>query len=276
MIQFPNCKINLGLNIVGKRTDGFHNLETVFYPVPLHDALEIIPAPDGVFQFTATGLAIPGKAEQNLCVKAFQLLQSEFELPAVKMHLHKAIPMGSGLGGGSADGAFTLKILNELFALELDHIQLKKYACLLGSDCAFFIENRPLFATGKGDEFEFVELDMAGLYLAIIIPDVHVATADAYRLVIPELPLRSLKEVIRMPVKEWPDMVANDFEKPVFAKFPVIRGIKQTLCDANAVYVSMSGSGSAVYGIFYEIPKIEPHFPDCFVWISQLKTHFAS
>ena len=260
MIQFPNCKINIGLNIIGKRPDGFHNIETVFYPVPLHDALEIIPASDGLFEFKTSGLAIPGGTEQNLCVRAFRALQTDFELPDMKMHLHKAIPMGSGLGGGSSDGAFMLRMLNDFFELGIDSARLMGYARHLGSDCAFFIENHPVFAQEKGDQFELIPIDLSGLFIAIVIPDVHVATAEAYGRVVPENPELSLKELVRLPVEEWKSRVVNDFEKTVFEKHPVIGAVKQQLYDAGAIYASMSGSGSAVYGLFQETPVLPPHY----------------
>jgi 4-diphosphocytidyl-2-C-methyl-D-erythritol kinase len=264
MIQFPTCKINLGLSVISRREDGFHNLETIFYPVPLNDALEIIPAPDGVFQFRITGLDIPGGIEDNLCVKAFRSLQPDFGLPAVKMHLHKAIPMGSGLGGGSSDGAFTLKILNELFALGMDKEQLKNRARGLGSDCAFFMENHPQYAFEKGEQLEPISIDLSGFYLVLIIPGIHVATAAAYRLVTPQMPEHPVKEVIQLPVEDWKDRLLNDFEKPVINKHPLIGVIKNRLYDEGAVYAAMSGSGSAVYGLFTEQPDftIQPfhHF----------------
>jgi len=264
MIQFPNCKINLGLNVVARRSDGFHNIESVFYPVPMNDALEIIPAADGVFQFHATGLTIPCEIEKNLCVRAFRLLESDFRLPAVKIHLHKAIPMGSGLGGGSADGAFTLKMLNELFSLGLSNEKLKSYAGLLGSDCAFFIGNhQPQYATGKGEMLEEIAIDLSGTYLSVVIPDVHVVTSDAYRLVSPQIPKNNLKEVIKLPVEDWKDLLVNDFEKPVIAKFPVIGGIKTKLYESGAIYASMSGSGSAVFGLFRGLPD-STSFESCF------------
>ncbi|MCX6305831.1 MAG: 4-(cytidine 5'-diphospho)-2-C-methyl-D-erythritol kinase [Bacteroidetes bacterium] len=269
MIQFPNCKINLGLNIVGKRPDGYHNLESILYPLPLYDVLEIIPAPDGIFQFHVTGLAIPGEVEQNLCVRAFRLLQDEFALPEVHMHLHKVIPLGSGLGGGSANGTFTLGMVNELFSLRLDAERLKSYARLLGSDCAFFVDNLPVFAFEKGDRFEPVDISLSGLFLAIVIPDIHVVTADAYRMAVPGVPVRSLKELIQFPVETWKDSLGNDFEKPVIARFPIIGEIKQQLYDSGAVYASMSGSGSAVFGIFHELPLPED-FPGCFFWSAGL------
>ncbi len=270
MIKFPNGKINLGLNIVGKRDDGFHNIETIFYPIALNDALEIIPANDGKFRFDHTGLPIPGHEPDNLCVKAFQLLKADFGLPGVKMHLHKTIPMGSGLGGGSSDGAFTLKMLNDLFMLGMDHDQLREYASRLGSDCAFFIENQTVFAIKKGDQFTNLTVDLSGLFIVIVIPDVPVATADAYRWVLPEIPSRPLTDLVQLPITEWKDQVVNDFEKPVFTRFPVIGKIRNKLYESGAVYASMSGSGSAVYGIFEGMPYLNEQFPNCFVWASPL------
>jgi 4-diphosphocytidyl-2-C-methyl-D-erythritol kinase len=269
MIQFPNCKINLGLNIIGKRPDGFHNIETLLYPVELHDALEIVHAPDGVLKFQTTGLVIPGEPEQNLCLRAFKLLESDFGLPAVNIHLLKAIPMGSGLGGGSADGAYTLRILNDLFGLGLGSERLMHYARQLGSDCAFFIENYPVFAFDKGGEFESIHIDLTGYYISIVIPAIHVSTAEAYGMVEPEVSERSLLDIPRIPMKDWRDILVNDFEKQVFAKYPLIGGIKAKLYEHGAVYASMSGSGSAVYGIFTERPQIEGLFPGCFLWISK-------
>ena len=269
MISFPSCKINLGLNVVGKRTDGFHNLETIFFPVPLQDALEIIPAPNRRFQFSSTGLDIPGEQENNLCIKAFNLLRADFKLPPVHMHLHKVIPVGSGLGGGSSDGAVTLKLLNELFSLALDAEKLKNYARLLGSDCAFFIDNKPVFGYERGDSFEPFSVDLAGLFIALVIPPIHVSTAEAYALVVPEIPQRSLKELVRLPVKEWKDCIVNDFEAPITKKYPSIGMIGQKLYQAGALFASMSGSGSAVFGLFEEIPELRSLFPDSFVWTSQ-------
>jgi 4-diphosphocytidyl-2-C-methyl-D-erythritol kinase len=256
MIYFPNCKINLGLNIVGKRPDGYHNLETIFVPVPMHDVVEIISADDGIFSFQSTGLPIPGEVETNLCIKAFRLLQSEYLLPEVNMHLHKVIPLGAGLGGGSADGAFTLRLVNEYFNLLLDTDQLKSYARVLGSDCSFFIENRALYAFERGDRFEPISLDLAGFTLLLVVPGVHVSTAEAYPAVIPAKPVNSLKELVLLPVELWKDKVTNDFEEPVFKRFPVIGEIKQKLYDAGAAYASMSGSGSAVYGLFNKPPEV--------------------
>jgi 4-diphosphocytidyl-2-C-methyl-D-erythritol kinase len=265
MIRFPNCKINLGLHVVGKRPDGFHNIETILFPVPLTDALEILPSPDGKLHFQSTGIPIPGETGQNLCVRAYEMMQSDFSLPGARIHLHKVIPPGSGLGGGSANGAYTLTMLNELFSLGLDRVRLMDYASRLGSDCGFFIDNHPLLAFGKGDEFEDVAMDLSGLFLAVVIPAVQVATADAYGWVVPEMPERSIHEVARLPIGEWKDKLINNFEEPVFAKYPVIGAVKRKLYDAGALYASMSGSGSAVYALFSACPVLDNMFQDCFV-----------
>jgi 4-diphosphocytidyl-2-C-methyl-D-erythritol kinase len=270
MIVFPNGKINLGLNILSKRTDGFHNLETLFYPLALHDALEIIPAADGIFEFISSGLPIPGETGSNLCSKAFRLMQSAYGLPAVKIHLHKVIPTGAGLGGGSSDGAFTLKLLNDLFETGLEKDRLKTYAITLGSDCAFFLDNQPSFARERGDHLEPVHLNLSGLTLALIIPPVHVSTAEAFAMVTPVQPVRSLKEVLQLPVEQWKDVLVNDFEKPVFVKYPVIGEIKQKLYSKGALFAAMTGSGAAVYGIFNEIHEINESFPGNFITILPL------
>ncbi|MEI6683221.1 MAG: 4-(cytidine 5'-diphospho)-2-C-methyl-D-erythritol kinase [Bacteroidota bacterium] len=268
MVIFPNCKINLGLNIIGRRSDGYHNIETVFYPIPLYDVLEIIPAKDGMFGFSATGLPVPGEAGQNLCTRAYQMLQQEFGLPAIKMHLHKVIPMGAGLGGGSSDGAHALALLNRLFELGLADEQLEDFARRLGSDCAFFIRNTPCYGFEKGDRFEKIDLDLAGLTLAVVIPGIHVSTAEAYSLITPTLPGRLIKEVVRLPVNEWKDKLVNDFEIPVIGKYPVIGSVKSTLYDAGALYAAMSGSGAAVFALFGEKPSLAGLFPGCFTWIT--------
>ena len=271
MIDFPNCKINLGLNIVSKRDDGYHNIETEFYPLPLRDALEIIPSSDGLFEFSSSGLPIPGTPESNLCVKAWNLLQEEFGLPAVKMHLHKLIPMGAGLGGGSSDGAFSLKMLNNLFDLGLENGQLMDFARKLGSDCAFFIDNQPCHAFEKGDRFEPIQVDLAGFAVVIAVPGVHVNTALAYSMVTPKFPAREVNELARLPVGNWKDWLVNDFEKPVFEQFPVIGEIKTSMYELGALYAAMSGSGSAVYGIFDVLPADYGVFRGCFVWVSPIQ-----
>ena len=255
MIVFPNAKINLGLRILNKRPDGFHNIETILYPVDLKDVLEIIPAKDGVFSFASTGISIPGDPEENLCIKAFYLLSSIFHLPPVKMHLHKAIPIGAGLGGGSSDGAFAIKLLNDLFQLKMTDEQMMDHARRLGSDCAFFIRNKPGYAFQKGDQFEFLDLDLSGYRIEIITPEIHINTGDAYAIAGGHKgygePESSLIHFIRQPVKQWKDLLFNDFEKPLFRKYPELQQIKQDFYDRGALYASLSGSGSSLYGLFH-------------------------
>lgn len=266
MIVFPNCKINLGLNILRKREDGFHDLETVFYPVPLKDSLELITDSGGYgIQFSSSGIPVDGDETNNLCVKAYQLLKKDFPLiPAVKMHLHKAVPLGAGLGGGSADGAFALKLINEKFSLGLSTKQLLAYAAALGSDGPFFIHNKPCFATGRGEILEEIDLDLSSLELVLVNPGLHINTGQAFKQLSPAVPERSVKDIIRQPVSSWKDLLLNDFEKPVFAQYPAIGSIKETLYAKGAVYAAMSGSGSTVFGIFNknEVPAFD--FPPAY------------
>ena len=251
MLSFPNCKINLGLHILGKRDDGFHNLETVFYPVPFKEALELIPSTNTGIEFTATGLAVDGNAADNLCVKAYHLLKKDFpEIPTIKIHLHKAIPLGAGLGGGSADAAFMLKLLNEKFKLNLSTDQLINYALQLGSDCPFFIINKPCLATGRGEMLEEIAVDLSAYKIVLINPGIHINTGWAFSNITPAQPARSIKEIIQQPVNTWKDELKNDFESAVFTAHPAIKEIKEALYTQGAVYAAMSGSGSTVFGIF--------------------------
>ena len=266
MVTFPNAKINLGLNVVSRREDGYHNLETVFYPINLCDALEFIPAIKT--SLNVAGLPVEGDIEQNLVVRAFRLLQKEFQLPELEIVLLKHIPMGAGLGGGSADAAFMLKLLNEHFQLNLSVQQLEYYAAKLGADCPFFIRNKPVFAAGIGNEFTPINLSLKGYSLVLIKPDVHVSTAEAYAHVTCQRWCVSLMEVIEMPVEKWRQFLFNDFETSVFLTYPELATIKQKLYDEGAVYAAMSGSGSTVYGIFKDKPIVA--FPDCHVFVSDL------
>jgi 4-diphosphocytidyl-2-C-methyl-D-erythritol kinase len=259
VISFPNCKINLGLHILGKREDGFHNLETVFYPVPFKDALELIPSTNTEIEFTATGLAVDGNSADNLCVKAYHLLKKDFtEMPAVKIHLHKAIPLGAGLGGGSADAAFILKLLNEKFQLNLSTDQLINYALRLGSDCPFFIINKPCFATGRGEVLEEITVDLSAYKIVLINPGIHINTGWAFSNITPALPVKSIKEIIQQPINTWKEELNNDFETAVFNAHPAIKEIKETLYAQGAIYAAMSGSGSTVFGIFNSTMDITP------------------
>jgi 4-diphosphocytidyl-2-C-methyl-D-erythritol kinase len=264
MVIFPNSKINLGLNVVEKRSDGYHDIETVFFPVHLRDALEVIKKEK--LEFSTSGFSIEGEPDKNLCIKAYDLLKKDFsQLPAVQMHLHKAIPMGAGVGGGSADGAFTLKLLNKKFELNLSEKQLINYSLQLGSDCPFFILNKPCFASGRGEILEQIELDLFEFKIVIVHPTIHISTAWAFsqlagRLQRPDN-YKRIKEVIQQPISTWKTELVNDFEKPVFEKFPEIKNIKDKLYDAGANYASMSGSGSAVYGIFKKNTIVSLSFP---------------
>ncbi len=250
MINFPNAKINIGLNIVNRRSDGYHNLETVFYPVRIKDALEVIEADE--LKFTSSGLAIPGNADENLCLKAYHLISKDAAIPPVHIHLHKHIPIGAGLGGGSADAAFFIKLMNDKFDLKFSIEQMENYARQLGADCAFFIRNRPAFASGKGDVFKPLDLDLSSYYLVLVMPPVQVSTLYAYSEVKPQAPKQSLEELIKLPVEDWKHVIKNDFESFVFKSHSSISRIKVALYDSDALYSSMSGSGSSVYGIFKE------------------------
>ena len=252
MITFPNAKINLGLSITEKRPDGYHNLESVFYPVAREDALEIRTSPeaDKKFSLHQYGMEISGNPEDNLVVKAYLLLDKEFHLCPIEIHLYKHIPSGAGLGGGSSDAAFMLKLLNEHFQLNLSEDQLEIYAATLGADCAFFIRNAPTFAEGIGNIFSPIPLSLKGYQILIIKPDVFVSTREAFANIHPHHPEYSIKEAIKRPVNEWKEILINDFEDSVFPQHPVIGEIKAELYRQGAVYASMSGSGSSVYGLF--------------------------
>lgn len=256
MVVFPNAKINIGLNVVSKRPDGYHNLETIFYPVSLRDALEMVESEET--KLTTSGIEIDGPADKNLILKAYYLLQQEFDLPPVHFHLHKAIPFGAGLGGGSSDAAFTLKMLNDYFELKLSVNQLEGFASQIGADCPFFIRNKPVFATGIGNEFHEVELDLSEYHIVILKPEVSVGTAEAYKNVTPRKPKFNLPEITRTAICDWKYLGVNNFETSVIPKYPQIGSLIQFLYDSGASFASMSGSGSAVYGIFRNSPVIDP------------------
>ena len=267
MITYPNAKINLGLNIVEKRPDGYHNLETVFYPINLQDALEVTTLEgEKEYVLTTSGTPIEGDTESNLVVKAYKLLKQDFpEIPAIDIHMYKHIPTGAGLGGGSADAAFMIKLLNDKYKLGISIEKMEEYAAKLGADCAFFIQNKPVFASGIGNIFESIDLSLKGYYLVLVKPDIFVSTKDAFAHIKPQKPTTSLKEIIRMPVETWRAVMKNDFEESVFQKFPEIAAIKDKLYDMGAVYASMSGSGSSVFGIFREqVEFVDEVFNGCF------------
>ena len=259
MVSFPNCKINIGLHVVNKRADGFHDIETIFYPVNLKDAVEIVEdkGKSKTVTYTQTGLSISGTADDNLCLKAYHLLKKDFpQLSNIKMHLHKTIPMGAGLGGGSADAAFTLKALNNRFDLQLSTEQLIDYALQLGSDCPFFIINKPCYATGRGEILEEFALDLSAYQILLVNPRIHINTGAAFSNIKTERKKHNLKDLVTMPIKEWQQNIYNDFEKSVFEVEPEIAEIKTELISNGALYSAMSGSGSTVFGIFD--PKTAP------------------
>lgn len=265
MVVFPPCKINLGLSVLSKRPDGYHNLETCFYPVRWLDLLEVIPSE--TFSFTTSGTEIPGSVEDNLCVKAYRLLQKDFDLAAVKIHLHKIIPTGAGLGGGSSDAAYTLRLLNDVFALRLNHQTLIEYAAKLGSDCAFFVQDKPMMGSGRGEILREVQLSLDDKFLVLVKPDIHVSTADAFGGISPKSTSPSVEEIVlNYPVQRWKENLKNDFEETIFKKYPDIKWIKEKLYSLGAIYASMSGTGSAVFGIFDEAVDAKSQFPTATTW----------
>jgi 4-diphosphocytidyl-2-C-methyl-D-erythritol kinase len=265
MVSFPNCKINIGLNIVGKRADGFHNLETVFYPIGIKDAIEIIETQsEDDISFTSSGNVVNVSDDDNLCVKAYRLLKKDFpQLPSIKMHLHKNIPMGAGLGGGSADASAVLLMLNKKFNLHISQEKLIDYALQLGSDCPFFIINKPCFASGRGEILEEINIDLTTYKIMVVNPGIHVSTAGAFRSLDRKnfSPTGKLQQQINIPITEWKTVIKNDFELSVFKQHPQIENIKNTLYENGAVYSAMSGSGSTVYGIFEKETVINIKFP---------------
>ena len=250
MLIYPNAKINLGLNIVRKRDDGFHDIETVFYPIALRDMLEFTPV-DGASSFSSSGIDIPGSGD-NLVMKALSLLQHDFKIENLKVHLHKMIPIGAGLGGGSADAAFMLKSLRDYFRLPLSNDKLKEYAAKLGSDCSFFIDNQPAYAWGRGELMETIPLWLKDYHLLLVYPDLHISTAQAYSSVKPQEPQINVREVVQLPVDQWKDKLINDFEVSAFEIHPQLIKLKEELYNMGAEYACMSGSGSSFFGIFKE------------------------
>ena len=275
LLTFPNAKLNLGLYVTARRPDGYHALETVFLPLPWTDVLEVLPAPAGQAapSLTLTGRPIPGGVASNLCLKAYELLKANFpDLPAAQMQLHKVVPIGAGLGGGSADAAFALRAISEVFGLNLAPAQLEAYARQLGADCAFFVENTPRLARGKGDEFETIELNVSGTACAVVYPGLPISTAQAFAGIVPRAPAYPLRAALAQPMSTWRTTVSNDFEEALAPTHPVLGRIKQQLYAAGATYASLSGSGSAVYGLFADASEA-PTLPwpsEYLVWRGQL------
>lgn len=256
MIDFPPVKINLGLSVLRRRPDGFHDIESVFYPVPWCDILEVVATGTEEFAFSSSGLAVPGSIEKNLCYKAWDLLRQDFQLPPLQAHLHKILPMGAGLGGGSSDGAAMLQLINNVAELKLSKQQLEAYAATLGSDCPFFIRRKPCLVTGRGEVLEEIPLSLSGMHILLVMPPVSVGTAEAYSWIRPSEPRHRVSEVIMQDPDNWRKMLVNDFEKPVSDRHPVIARLRESLYAQGAVYSAMSGSGAAVFGLFRSEPDI--------------------
>lgn len=273
MLLLPNCKINIGLNIVSKRSDGYHNLGTVFFPIPLRDNLEFkeIENEDVPYRLVSGGVPIEGKPEDNLIVKVYLDMKAEFNLPALELSLYKNIPMGAGLGGGSSDAAAMMKGLNEAYNLQLSAEDMEKRLAKFGADCPFFVRNKPAYATGIGDELTNCNVSLKDKFIVLVKPDVFVSTKKAYAHITPKLPAIPLAEAIKLPIETWKEQIVNDFEQSVFPFHPELPAIKQTLYDMGAVYASMSGSGSTMYGIFNRpTPEANEVFDKCFVYTKKL------
>ncbi len=274
MLIFPNAKINLGLRIIEKRPDGFHNIETIFLPIDLTDILEFIVAEENETTLNITGVQLKGNSNDNLLVKAWNIMNEIYDIPPVKIHLHKVIPIGAGLGGGSADAAFMLKGLNEYFECGCKCKELKEFALRLGSDCAFFIDNTPMFGTGRGEILEPLDIELHDYVILLVKPDIHIVTREAYSGIVPAMPTEQLKKIIRNPISDWQKLLINDFEHIVFEKYPEIRLLKNKLLEMGAIFAAMSGSGSAVYGIFEKdtVTNIKNNFKNCFIYKGRILT----
>ena len=270
MIVYPNAKINLGLNVVAKRPDGYHDIETAFYPIPLQDALEVADAP--TFRFRMAGTPLDCPAGDNLVIKVLQMVEQDFKLPELDIFLYKHIPSGAGLGGGSSDAAFMLMLLNERFGLGLTKDEMKARLATLGADCPFFVENRPVLATGIGDVMTPIDLSLAGWTLVLVKPDIAISTAEAYAGVKPQKPATPIAKILKLPVEQWQGRLCNDFEESVFARHPEIAATRDLLLDLGATYAAMSGSGSAVFGLFKApLEDIDKAFAGMFVRQRQLE-----
>ena len=271
MLCFPNAKINLGLNVVEKRSDGFHNIETIFYPIPLCDGLEITNSKGSkIYEFNSSGIPINIDNSDNIVVKAFELIKSQYKIPSTAIHLHKNIPFGAGLGGGSADAAFMIKMLNDFYKLELSSEKMEDLAGKLGSDCPFFIQNTPVFAEGKGEIFSPININLSGYYILLIKPDIHISTPEAYAGITPKPSKKPLQQLIELPIEEWKENIFNDFEDSIFPNHPKLAQLKSELYENGAVYAAMSGSGSTIFGIFNKEPEIRQKWQIHFLWLGKL------
>lgn len=268
MILFPPAKINLGLNVLRKREDGYHDLDTCMVPIPLCDVLELLPSAQ--FEYHQSGLKIPGSTDDNLCVKAYKLLKDDYNLPPVYMHLRKEIPMGAGLGGGSSDAAYVLTGLNTLFELNIPTTKLEEYAAHLGSDCAFFVKNEAQIAHGRGEILSPCPLDLSGMYIKIINPGIHVGTKEAYNGVVPNPDAFAVEAIVSQEIEQWKVQLKNDFEVSVFSTHPILQEIREKLYEEGAVYAAMSGSGSTMFGIYLTKPNLT--FQDEKSWMERVLT----
>ena len=266
MIVFPNAKINVGLNITGVRKNGYHDIESVFYPIPLRDVLEVVAADDGVTEMRVGGLPLEGDVNDNSVLKAYRLLKEQYDLPAVKIYLEKVIPSGAGLGGGSSDASFAIKLFNDLFHLCMDIPQMESVAAKVGADCPFFIQNKPSYVTGIGDELQPIEFSLEGVSFLLVKPDDFVSTKEAYSKVSPKNTVLPLSEMVQKPISEWKYNIVNDFETSVFETHPTVKMIKEWMYEQDALYASMSGSGSSVFGFFKREVDAASAFPDMFTF----------
>ncbi len=271
MLTYSNAKINIGLNIVEKRPDGFHNIETVFFPIGMRDAIEIADSKEDTdYTFSSSGIPIDIDASENIVVKAYNLIREKYNFPAQDIHLHKSIPFGAGLGGGSANAAYMTKLLNQKFDLKMSESRMEELVSQLGSDCAFFIKNKPAFATEKGEKLSTIELDLKGYYILLIKPDIHISTPEAYANIKPNKPEKSLQQLIQEPIENWKTTIKNDFEGSIFPKHPLLAEIKEELYEEGAIYAAMSGSGSSMFGIFKDEPQILLQWKKHFCWQDRL------
>lgn len=266
MIVFPPCKINLGLFVTEKRKDGFHNIESIFIPVQWCDVLEVVESPENEFSFQSSGNFIDSSVEDNIVVKAFRLLQKDFNLPEVSIHLHKIIPAGAGLGGGSSDGAYMLRLLNELFNCGISDEDLRKYAAILGSDCPFFTQNEVMLVAGRGDIMERIDWPLRNKFIVIVHPAIHISTKKAYEGLKPKFSEVSLSTLVQKPMSMWSTYIKNDFEENAISEYPAIGAIKDKLLKLGALYASMSGSGSSVFGLFDQPVEVGNLFPGMTSW----------
>lgn len=270
MLTYSNAKINIGLNIVEKRNDGFHNIETIFFPIGMQDAIEIADSKsEGPYTFSASGIPINIKAEDNIVVKAYELIRAKYNFPSQAIHLHKNIPFGAGLGGGSANAAYMIKLLNKKFNLGMSAKEMEGEVKKLGSDCAFFIENKPAYATEKGDKLNPLDLDLSNYYLLLIKPEIHISTPEAYTNIKPKQVEISLKELVKQPIETWKSTIKNDFEDSIFPNHSLLKDLKEELYEAGAAYAAMSGSGSSMFGLFKKEPNILPKWEKHFCWKEQ-------